>query len=84
MPDFNESNFELFDLCLILLVKIEDDKSELISIFIDRYRYLVNKKFDEIFGMREGVSEINFFSYIKIYDNYEFAINETIYRICFR
>jgi hypothetical protein len=76
MPDFNESNLELFETCLSLLVKIEEDKSDLIQMFLDRFKYLINKKFDEIFGIREGVTEIDFLTYAKIYDNYEFAINE--------
>jgi hypothetical protein len=76
MPDFNESNLELFETCLSLLVKIEEDKSDLIYTFLDRFKYLINKKFDEIFGIREGVTEIDFLTYAKIYDNYEFAINE--------
>ncbi len=57
-------------------MKIEEDKSDLILTFLDRYKYLINKKFDEVFGMRDGVSEINFLTYSKIYDNFEFAINE--------
>jgi hypothetical protein len=76
MPDFNEFSLEMFDLCLKLLVKIEEDKSELIVTFIDRYKYLISRKFDEIFGMKEGVNEIDYNTYLKIYDNFEFAINE--------
>src|SRR5690348_10593405 len=76
MPDFNEFSLEMFDMCLKLLVKIEEDKSELIMTFIDRYKYLISRKFDEIFGMKEGVTEIDYNTYMKIYDNFEFAINE--------
>lgn len=76
MPDFNEFSLDLFELCLSLLVKIEDDKTELILTFLDRFKFLINKKFDEVFSMREGIQEIDFSTYIKIYDNYEFAINE--------
>jgi len=36
----------------------------------------MNKKYDEIFSMNEGVSEISYLTFSKIYDNYEFAINE--------
>lgn len=59
-----------------MLVKIEDDKSDLISTFIERYKFLINKKFDEIFSMKEDSSEIDFNTYSKIYYNYEFSINE--------
>lgn len=76
IPDFNEFSLEHFETCLGLLVKIEDDSSELIVTFLDRYKYLVNKKLDEIFSMKEGVSEIDFEIYYKIYYNYEFSINE--------
>jgi hypothetical protein len=75
-PDFNETNFENFEKGLSLLVIIEEDKSDLIATFLDRFNYLINKNFDEIFGMKEGVSEIDFKLYSKIYDNYEFSINE--------
>ncbi len=76
MPDFNDSNIDYFETCLSLMVKIEDDFSLLKTNLIDRYRYLTSKKYDEIFSMSEGVSEINFVNFSKIYDNYEFAINE--------
>jgi hypothetical protein len=76
MPDFNEFSLEMFDMCLKLLVKIEEDKTELIMTFIDRYKYLISRKFDEIFGMKESVTEIDYNTYMKIYDNFEFAINE--------
>lgn len=75
-PDFNDSNLDYFETCLSLLVKIEDDFSPLKTNLIDRFRYLITKKYDEIFSMSEGVSEINFATFSKIYDNYEFAINE--------
>jgi hypothetical protein len=76
MPDFNEFSLDLFELCLSLLVKLEDDNSELILTFIDRFKFLIVKKFDELFSLKESVNEIDFHVYMKIYDNYEFAINE--------
>lgn len=36
----------------------------------------MSKKFDEICSMKENVNEIDFNTYLKIYDNFEFAINE--------
>ena len=36
----------------------------------------MSKKFDEICSMKENVNEIPFNVYLKIYDNFEFAINE--------
>lgn len=76
VPEFNEFSLEHFDICLSLLVKIEDDKTELMSTFLERYKLLINKKFDEIFSMRENTAEIDFNTYSKIYYNYEFSINE--------
>jgi len=76
IPDFNETNLDYYEACLSLLVKIEDDFPLLKTNLIDRYRYLTSKKYDEIFSNSEGVSEINFSTFSKIYDNYEFAINE--------
>ena len=35
------NEIENFEKCLSLLVKIEDDKKDLIKIFIDRYQYLM-------------------------------------------
>ena len=58
VPEFNEFEIEKFGKCLSLLVKIEDDKKDL------------------LFAMKDGVEEISFETYNKIYDNYEFAINE--------
>lgn len=78
-PDFSESDLEYFESCLSLLVKIEEDYSGLKTNFVDRFRYLITKKFDEIFSMNEGISEINYTNFSKIYDNYEFAINENEY-----
>ena len=76
VPEFNEYEIENFEKCLCLLVKIEDDKKDLIKIFIDRYQYLITCQYDKLFAMKEGVEEISFETYNKIYDNYEFAINE--------
>ena len=76
VPEFNEFEIEKFEKCLSLLVKIEDDKKDLIKTFIDRYQYLITCQYDKLFAMKEGVEEINFETYNKIYDNYEFAINE--------
>ncbi len=61
------------------MVKIEEDHTSLKTNLIDRYKYLISKKYDEIFSLNEGVSEINFQIFNKIYDNYEFAINENEY-----
>ena len=74
--EFNEFEIEKFEKCLGLLVKIEDDKNELIKIFINRYEYLIKNKFDKIFSLQNGVDEISFDDYSKIYDNYEFGLNE--------
>ena len=76
VPEFNEFEIEKFEKCLSLLVKIEDDKKDLIKIFIDRYQYLITCQYDKLFAMKDGVEEISFETYNKIYDNYEFAINE--------
>ena len=76
VPEFNEFEIEKFEKCLSLLVKIEDDKKDLIKIFIDRYQYLITCQYDKLFAMKDGVEEITFETYNKIYDNYEFAINE--------
>jgi hypothetical protein len=76
IPEFNEFEIENFEKCLSLLVKIEDDKKDLIKIFIDRYQYLITCQYDKFFAMKDGVEEISFETYNKIYDNYEFAINE--------
>ena len=76
VPEFNEFEIEKFEKCMSLLVKIEDDKKDLIKIFIDRYQYLITCQYDKLFAMKDGVEEISFETYNKIYDNYEFAINE--------
>ena len=76
IPEFNEFEIENFEKCLSLLVKIEDNKKDLIKIFIDRYQYLITCQYDKFFAMKDGVEEISFETYNKIYDNYEFAINE--------
>ena len=76
IPEFNEFHREKFETCLNLLVKINEDKEELIKIFIERYQYLLSQKYDKLFSMKEGVDEIDYETYSKIYDNYEFAINE--------
>ncbi len=59
-----------------LLVKIEDEKGNLISTFLSIYKNLISKRFDEIFAMKENNFEIDFLTYSKIYDNFEFGINE--------
>ncbi len=81
ITDFNDSNIPYYELCISLLVKIEDDDKlyELETNFIDRFKYLIIKKFDEIFSIGEGISEINYTNFSRIYDNYEFAINENEY-----
>jgi len=61
---------------LKLLVKIEDEKGNLISTFLSIYKNLISKRFDEIFAMKENNFEIDFLTYSKIYDNFEFGINE--------
>ena len=76
VKEFNEFEIEKFETCIGLLVKIEDNKDELIKIFIDRYQFLISEKFDNLFKLKEGIDEISFQTYNKIYDNYEFAINE--------
>lgn len=76
IPEFNEFHREKFETCLSLLVKINEDKTDLIKIFIERYQFLLSQKFDDCFSMKDGVDEIDFETYTKIYDNYEFAINE--------
>ncbi len=76
VKEFNEFEIEKFETCIGLLVKIEDNKDELIKIFIDRYQFLISEKFDNLFKLKEGIEEISFQTYNKIYDNYEFAINE--------
>ena len=74
--EFNEFQIEKFETCLGLLVKIDDDKTELINTFITRYKGLIAGKFESMFAMKNGVNEIDYELYSKIYDNYEFAINE--------
>ena len=59
-----------------MLVKIEDEKTDLISTFISIYKSVISKRFDEIFAMKENNFEIDFLTYTKIYDNFEFGINE--------
>ena len=76
VPEFNEFEIENFEKCLSLLVKIEDDKKDLIKIFIDRYQYLISCQYDKLFATKDDVQEISFETYNKIYDNYEFAIKE--------
>lgn len=76
VPEFNEFELEKFEVCLGLLVKIEDDKQELKKTFIQRYQNIINNKYDSLFSLKEGVNEIDYSVYSKIYDNYEFAINE--------
>ena len=76
VKEFNEFEIEKFETCIGLLVKIEDNKEELMKTFIDRYQFLISGKFDNLFSFKEGVEEISFQTYNKIYDNYEFAINE--------
>lgn len=74
--EVTEAGLKQFEFCLKLLVKIEDDRNDLISTFISIYKHIINKKFDEIFAMRENNFEIDFITYSKIYDNFEFGINE--------
>jgi hypothetical protein len=62
--------------CLKLQVKIEEDKKDLISKFLSIYKNILLKKYDEIFAMKETASEIDFNTYLKIYDSFEFGINE--------
>jgi hypothetical protein len=76
VAEFNEFEIENFEKCLSLLVKIEDDKNDLIKIFIDRYQYLITCQYDKLFSTKDDVEEISFETYNKIYDNYEFAIKE--------
>ena len=76
IPDFNETQLDKFETCLSLLVKINDDKNELIKIFIDKYKYLITNKYEQMFAEKNKVNEITYEMYNKIYDNYEFAINE--------
>ena len=76
VAEFNEFEIENFEKCLSLLVKIEDDKKDLIKIFIDRYQYLISCQYDKLFSTKDDVEEISFETYNKIYDNYEFAIKE--------
>lgn len=76
VTEFNEFEIENFEKCLSLLVKIEDDKKDLIKIFIDRYQYLITCQYDKLFSTKDDVEEISFETYNKIYDNYEFAIKE--------
>lgn len=76
VPEFNEFELEKFEICLGLLVKIEDDKEELKKTFIQRYQFIISSKYDSLFSLKEGVNEIDYTVYSKIYDNYEFAINE--------
>ena len=76
VAEFNEFEIENFEKCLSLLVKIEDDKKDLIKIFIDRYQYLITSQYDKLFSTKDDVEEISFETYNKIYDNYEFAIKE--------
>ena len=76
VAEFNEFEIENFEKCLSLLVKIEDDKKDLIKIFIDRYQYLISCQYDKLFATKDDVQEISFETYNKIYDNYEFAIKE--------
>ena len=76
VAEFNEFEIENFEKCLFLLVKIEDDKKDLIKIFIDRYQYLISCQYDKLFSTKDDVEEISFETYNKIYDNYEFAIKE--------
>ena len=76
VAEFNEFEIDNFEKCLSLLVKIEDDKKDLIKIFIDRYQYLISCQFDQLFSTKDDVEEISFETYNKIYDNYEFAIKE--------
>ena len=76
VAEFNEFEIENFEKCLSLLVKIEDDKKDLIKIFIDRYQYLITCQYDKLFSTKDDVEEISFETYNKIYDNYEFAIKE--------
>lgn len=75
-PEVNEAGLKNFEFCLKLLVKIEDEKGNLISTFISIYKNLISKRFDEIFAMKENNFEIDFLTYSKIYDNFEFGINE--------
>lgn len=79
--DFNEYHLDKFELCLFLLVKIEDDPKDLIKIFLEKYQNILNTKLDNIFAMKAGVNEIDYDNYMKIYDNYEFAINEKDFKI---
>jgi len=72
----NEAGLKNFEFCLKLLVKIEDEKGNLISTFLSIYKNLISKRFDEIFAMKENNFEIDFLTYSKIYDNFEFGINE--------
>ena len=76
VAEFNEFEIENFEKCLSLLVKIEDDKKDLIKIFISRYQYLITCQYDKLFSTKDDVEEISFETYNKIYDNYEFAIKE--------
>lgn len=76
IPEFNENQLDLLKLCILLLVKIENEKSELIAQYIDRYKIVINQKLEEIFSHQEGVSEIDFSTYMKIYSTFEFSINE--------
>ena len=75
-PEVNEASLKNFEFCLKLLVKIEDDKSDLISTFISIYKNVISKRFDEIFAMKENNFEIDLITYSKIFDNFEFGINE--------
>jgi len=75
-PEVNEAGLKNFEFCLKLLVKIEDEKGDLISTFLSIYKNLISKRFDEIFAMKENNFEIDFLTYSKIYDNFEFGINE--------
>lgn len=76
IPQINENHIELIENGLGLLVKIDDESSELIDIFVERYLSILQLKTDEIFSYQEGVNEIDFNTYSQIYSNYEFSINE--------
>lgn len=77
IPESSDTQqLELLTSCLKLLVKIEDDKSDLIFMFVERYKLVISKRFDEFFAMNENVREIDYMTYLKIYNTFEFSINE--------
>ena len=81
IPDFSESQLNLLKVCISLLIKIDNCKSDLILIFVERYKQVINKKFDEFFAMKENITEIDYQTYLKIYNTFEFSINEN--EFCF-